>query len=260
MTVYAVVQPAGGTGKSTLAAELMVALAAQGGERRRVIGVDCDVSAILLGRNGLLYDSDVFRAAPGVLTGRVSAADAAALSASVPRVSVVAFHPGHSSGSRYDTELLVAALREQLVRLQEAYDDVVIDTPPGTTWYTLAAVAVADVLVTPVPGEEEAHLALDRLPTTIAAELTGLLAPAFQQWWIVPIRFDHRRAMDNEILEQLHQDYPHRVTSPVREAQEVKQATNHMMSASLHAPDSEIAADFVKALTPVIVPSTGPTT
>lgn len=177
MTVYVVVQPAGGTGKSTLAAELLVALTEQGGERRRVVGVDCDVSATLLMRNGLLFDSDVYRAAPKVLTGRVSAAHAAALSATVPRVSVVAFHPGPSSGGRVDNELMVPALREQLDRLQELYDDVVIDTPPGTSWYTLAAVAVADVLITPVPGEVEAYLALDRLQETIKTELTGLLKP-----------------------------------------------------------------------------------
>jgi cellulose biosynthesis protein BcsQ len=258
MTVYAVVQPAGGTGKSTLAAELLVSLAVQGGEKRRVVGIDCDVSATLLMRNGLLPDSDVYRAAPKVLTGRVSAVDAATLSATVPRVTVVALHPGPRGGSRFDTELLVAGLREQLGRLQEVYDDVVIDTLPGTTWSTLAAVAVADVLVTPVPGEVEAFLALDRLQEAIDKELAGLLKPRLHRWRIVPVRFDHRRALDNEILEHLQKDYPRWVTAPVREAQEVKQASDVAMPVSLHAPDSEVADDFDTALEAVIAPSTGP--
>lgn len=260
MTVYAVAQPAGGTGKSTLAAELLVTLAHQGGEKRRVVAIDCDVSATLLLRNDLLEDSDVYRAAPEVLTGRVSATDAAALSASVPRVSVVALHPGLRGGSRFDTVLLVAALREQLGRLQEVYDDVVIDTPPGTSWFTLAAVAVADVLVTPVPGEVEAQLGLDRLQVAIHNELTGLLRPRLHRWWIVPVRFDHRRALDHKILGRMRKRYPHQVTSPVREAQEVKQAFDHAMPVSLHAPDSAVADDFATALEAVIAPSTSPTT
>lgn len=258
MTVYAVDQPAGGTGKSTLAAELLVALAHQGGEKRRVVGIDCDVSATLLLRNGLLEDSDVYEAAREVLIGRVSAAEAAALSASVPRVSVVAFHAGLSGGRRFDTVLLVPALREQLGRLQEVYDDVVIDTPPGTSWATLAAVAVADALVTPVPGEVEAQLGLDRLWVTIHNELTGLLKPRLHRWWVVPMRFDHRRALDHEILERLRKRYPHQVTSPVREVQEVKQAFDHAMPASLHAPDSEVADDFDTALEAVIASTSGP--
>jgi chromosome partitioning protein len=260
VTVYAIAQPAGGTGKSTLAAELLVALAHQGAEKRRVVGIDCDVSATLLMRNGLLYDSDVYEVAPEVLTTRVSAADAAALSASVPRVSVVAFHPGLRGRSRFDTVLLVAALREQLRRLQQVYDDVVIDTPPGTSWSTLAAVAVADVLVTPVPGEVEAQLGLDRLRVAIHNELTGLLKPRLHRWWIVPVRFDQRRALDHEVLGRLRKWYPHRVTSPVRETQEVKQAFDHAMPVSLHAPDSAVADDFDTALEAVIAPSAGPST
>ncbi|MEX5256659.1 ParA family protein [Kocuria arenosa] len=217
MTVYAVVQPAGGTGKSTLAAELLVALADQGGERHRVVGIDCDVSGTLLIRNGLLYDSDVYEAAPEVLTGRVSAADAATLSASVPRARLVAFDPGLRGGGRFDTVLLVAALREQLRRLQQVYDDVVIDIPPGTSWYTLAAAAVADVLITPVPGQVEAQLGLDRLRVAIHYELTALLKPRPHRWWIVPVCFDHSRALGQEILGRLRKWYPHWVTSPVRE-------------------------------------------
>lgn len=260
MTVYAIVQPAGGTGKSTTAAELLVALAEQGGEKRRVIGIDCDVSGTLLMRNGLLPDSDVYQAAPEALTGRISAVDAATLSATVPRASVVALHPGPSGAGRFDNELLVAGLRQQLARLQEHFGDVVIDTPPGTSWYTLAAVAAADVLITPVPAEVEAYLALDRLQEAIEKELTGLLKSRLQRWWIVPIRFDHRRALDNEVLEHLRKEFSHRVTAPVREAQEVKKATDFTMPVSLHAPDSEVADDFDTALEAVIDPSTGPTT
>ncbi|MGQ1798041.1 hypothetical protein ACT4S5_13025 [Kocuria oceani] len=73
------------------------------------------------------------------------------------------------------------------------------------------------------------------------------------------MRFDHHRVLDHEILDRLRKRYPHQVTSPVREAQEVKQATNVTMPVSLHAPDSGVADDFATALEAVIAPTSGPT-
>jgi hypothetical protein len=45
----------------------------------------------------------------------------------------------------------------------------------------------------------------------------------------------------------------------VREAREIKQAFDQAMPVSLHAPDSEVAADDDTALEVVIAPKPGPT-
>lgn len=149
---------------------------------------------------------------------------------------------------------VITALRDHLPELTGEWDDVVIDTPPTLGLVTLAALAAADVVVAAVACETEAYDQLDRLVEVIAQRIAPKMRPGQQVHWIVPTRYSSRRLLDRDVVGMLTEQFPGRVTSPVREAVAAKDAYTSGMPVSVYAPRSDIASDYAAALGPVLGP------
>lgn len=119
----------GGTGKSTLAMHLAVALLNGG---KKVASVDLD------GRQGTFTH---------YIENRVAFARASGLSLSVPE-HFSAFSDENTP--QKERESVIAALESELDRAQETYDAIVVDTAGAPSALSFAAHARADVLITPV--------------------------------------------------------------------------------------------------------------
>jgi len=71
--------------------------------------------------------------------------------------------------------------------------------------------------------------------------------------WVVPVAFDSRattgrgRLLDREILTQLCNTYPERVTPPVRDSVTARDAYLESLPVGAYAPDTPVATDYSTA-------------
>ena len=239
-------QKKGGSTKTTTAAEIVAALARRG---RRVLAVDLDQQGNLTTRCGLERSAEVEAVAADVLTGAASATAAAVPAPTIAGAWIVA--GTHDLADLDSRPEVITALRDHLPQVA-GFDDVVIDTPPAIGLLTLAALAAADHVVVSLACESESFDQLERLAAVIAARVAPRLRPGAQIGWIVPTRHDGRRRLDREVVELLHERYPGKVASPVREAVAARDAYTAGMAVSIYAPTSAIAADYATALAPLL--------
>jgi chromosome partitioning protein len=247
MTVFAVALSKGGSTKTTTAAELVVALA-RGGQR--VLAVDLDQQGNLTTRLGVTDDTEVAAVAADVLAGTSSAEDAAVDAPAVPGASVLA--GTHDLANLAQRPEVIASLRDYLPSVAARWEHVVIDTPPALDLITLTGLAAANVVVAALACETEAYDQLGRLAQVLEERVAPRMRPGQRIHWIVPSRYDSRRRLDRDVLDTLAEEYPGRITSPIREAVAARDAYTSGMPVSLYAPGSGIADDYAAALAPIL--------
>ena len=251
MTAYVVALSKGGSTKTTTAAELVAGLARAG---RRVVAIDLDQQGNLSTRLGITPQTEVGGVAADVLTGQVTAADAAVASPTVPGAHVIV-GSDDLTGMDGRPEIMYS-LRGHMPEILSQWDDVVIDTPPALGVVTLAGLVAADVVVAAVACEGEAYDQLGRLVTVIEEKIARTKINADQTVrWIVPTRYDPRRLLDRDVLELLRTEYGDRVTLPVREAVAARDAYSAGMPVSVYAPESPVSVSYEAALAPVLAAS-----
>ncbi|MDO5676346.1 MAG: ParA family protein [Propionibacteriaceae bacterium] len=246
MTIYTVALSKGGSTKTTTAADLVSALADRG---RKVLAIDLDQQGNLSTRLGLTDQSPVDSVASDVLLGTATAEQAAVPAPSVEGAWVLA--GTHDLAELDQRPEVITALRDYLPELMD-WDDVVIDTPPALGLVTLAALAAADQIIAAVACETEAYDQLTRLQDVISVRVAPRLRRGQAIHWIVPTRHDPRRLLDRDVVEQLLEQWPGRVTSPIREAVAARDAYTAGLPVSRYAPTSGIAADYRAALATII--------
>lgn len=253
--VYAVATPKGGVGKSTIAAELVLALSQRG---RKVLGVDLDQQGNLTNRLGLTASSEVDGTTADVLAGELELGQAATPSPVLGGVDVLA-----GTHALADTEAsppadLITFLRDELPEHSDRWDDVVIDTPPSVGALTQAGLAAANVIVAPVTPSVEAYDQLRRLTAVLDARIAKRVNRGATISWVVPVAFDSRaasgrgRLLDREILAQLCNTYTERVTPPVRDSVTARDAYLESLPVGAYAPDSPVATDYATAASVII--------
>lgn len=243
MSVFAVALSKGGTTKTTTAAELVAELARRG---RRVLAIDLDQQGNLTRRLGVTDDTEVEAVAADVLTGEASATDAATPAPAVAGAYIAA--GTHDLAQLESRPEVITALRDHLPDVAEEWDDIVIDTPPALGLVTLAALAAADTVVVAVTCETEAFDQIERLNDVIAQRIAPRMRPGQRIHWILPTRHDARRRLDREVVELLTEEFPGRVTTPVREAVAAKDAYTAGMPTSIYDPNAGVSQDYAAAL------------
>lgn len=189
----------GGVGKTTSAANIAALLVADG---RRVLAVDTDPQYALTRQLGLEARSLGVNLVD-VLAGRAGAADAI-----VPDVHGVDVIPAASELAGVEMALVGELGRERFLHdaletVVDAYDDVVIDTPPNLGLLTVNALVCADRVLAPVSAEDEGavhgilelRVTIEKLARRLGGEAPRLLA--------VITRWSPTRISSRTVAEQL---------------------------------------------------------
>jgi len=247
VTVYTVALSKGGSTKTTTAAELVAELARRG---RKVLAIDLDQQGNLTTRLGLTEDAEVEAVASDVLIGKATATQASFPSPAVPGASVLA--GTHDLADLEHRPEVITSLRDHLPEVAGEWDDVVIDTPPSLGLVTLAGLAAADTVVVSLEVKTEAFDQLRRLTDVIAERVAPRLRPGLQVGWIVPTKYNARRSLDREVVELLEEQYPGRVTSPVREAIAAADAYTAGKPVSVYAPKAGVTQDYATAINTIL--------
>lgn len=243
MTVYAVALSKGGSTKTTTAAELALHLTRQG---RRVLAIDLDQQGDLTTRFGLTSEAEIDGDAADVMSGEMTAIEAACTVPSIEGLSVLV---GTSKLSVVrDQPEAIVSLRDHLPEVQAHWDDVVIDTPPEMEVATIAALAAADSVIAAVTCAVEAYEKLDRMEEVLAVRVARRLRKGASVDWIVPTRFDKRRTLDNEVVALLKERFGSKVTAPIREAVVVKDSYTAGCPVGLYDESHPVSKDYTAAL------------
>lgn len=198
MNAIAIVSAKGGVGKTTLAANLASVLAASGA---RVVVVDLDPQNALRLHFGAPFDSidGLSRAALSGEDWRASIFDSAHGVTVLP-YGVVTEEDRRSFESMLDAR--PDLLSDVLASLSlDASDFVLIDTPPGASVYTRAALSAANFAVNVVLGDAASYAAIPQMERLIEA----YAAPraAFLGYGYVVNQVDQSRQLTKDVVRTL---------------------------------------------------------
>jgi chromosome partitioning protein len=225
-SVIALANQKGGVGKTTSTINLAYALAQLG---KRVLALDFDPQASLTLYFG--YNPDELEEGQGTMY--------AALIGGTPMAELVigenpALVPASISLADAEPELLVRimqssqkALREKLKNLREAYDFILIDSPPSLGLLTVNALVAADAVLVPVKTDNLSFHGVARLFQTIE-RIQADLNPALRVAGLLPTQYNPRNTHDNEVLDAVRaalQGQDVRIFDPVQRSTAFDKAT-----------------------------------
>jgi chromosome partitioning protein len=211
-TIIAVANQKGGVGKTTTTANLGAALALRG---RNVLLVDLDPQGNLTSAFGL--EKDVQQTVAESLLDRrvplpvVEVVNGAATHANARHLSVVPAAVGLASAeaqlmNKLGREL---RLRDQLLSVGDAYDYIMIDTPPSLGVLTINALVAASRVIIPTEARFFSLQGLQMLEESIEEIL--YLNPRLEVLGILLSKMDRRLKEERQVAQYLRQRWGVRV-------------------------------------------------
>lgn len=237
MRILAVCNQKGGTGKTTVAVNLGVALASLG---KKVLLIDLDPQANLTYSFGITSpDGSITEVLQGRKTIQVILTEKENLSIAPSSISL----------ADLEVALVNKIGREGILKGRltglEGYDYVFIDSPPSLSILTINALNTADEVLIPLQMEILSLQGLTQLLDTIG-EIRRVLNSNLKVRGIIPCMFDMRRRLSMEVLKEIEANVKERVFKTViRECVKIAEAPSFAKSVLSYAPDSHGAEDFI---------------
>lgn len=247
MSVLTIAGEGGSSGKTTTAVTLAALLA---GEGRQVLVIDLDLQANATSWLGVQVGEQ--DATAGDVLLRSSTLDQALLPTNTDGVRALAASRALSGDT---VQLLRERGPEQRLKLAfrdlpADVEDVIIDCPGTVSVLTVAALLVADtVLTTASPGLKEIN-GVAALAETIA-ETADIFASDVTLDAVVPCAVPPSGAglMYAQALQVLQDSYPAQVTPTVRRSVRVPEAASHCTPLPAWAPRDAVTGDYRDVLT-----------
>ena len=238
MDVISVVSAKGGVGKSTLTANLAVALQRQG---QSVLVIDTDP------QNSLHYHFS-FKVGSG--DGLVHAATQqrawSSLIATTPSGVDILPYGQCSEPEREHFEALLHRtprwLFNALQVLDRPYDAIVIDTPPGASGYLSQVLTASSVVVGVARADAGSYVTLPQLQSLVETYCGS--SPHFKRFGVVVNQVDHNKPLNRDVVSMIKAAFPDHVIGLVHEDESVCEALAYGQDIFTYAPHSEAGRDI----------------
>ena len=242
--IIAITNQKGGVGKTTTALSLISALHLK---RYKVLGVDLDPQGSLGFSAGLdIENSDTIYE---VLKGRKKIDDV------IVDTELGDFLPSNILLSTAELEFNMPAreflLRDQLVKVADDYDYIIIDTPPALNVLTVNAYVAADGLIVPMAPEILSLLGISQLRDTVDT-VRRYYNPGLSVLGILLNRYNARLILNREV-EEMSQEVARKLGTHVFQTKihasvSVAEAPAYGESVLTYAPGSKSAQDYENLL------------
>ena len=235
MQIIAVANQKGGTGKSTTAAALAQAAAAQG---KKALAVDLDPQ----GNLSFALGADMRRGTSFDLLEGKPAARLIQHSRTGPDIIPASLHNSTISSSRGSAKRLQAAL----LPLKLSYDIIIIDTPPTAGELQYNALQAATALIIPLQAEIYSLQGLYQIAET--AEQIKKTNPALTAAGVILTRHNDRSTIARQMQENIkaaaqQMEIPY--LGAIREGVAIREAQALQVSLYEYAPKSKPALDYM---------------